>query len=156
TPRLLAVPGVANVSTYGHYDKRYHVYVKPRDLRDHGVTLQQVKQALKDSVVYGAAGYHVTPNQHLAVNYVTTIDRPEGLGHLVGAHGKGQPVYLGQVTTLKTGKPQDVGEGVINDRPGLFLVVEKDPSANTLKVTQEVEKVLASLAPGLPGVEITP
>ncbi|HYT88494.1 MAG TPA: efflux RND transporter permease subunit, partial [Gemmataceae bacterium] len=156
TPALLRVEGVANISTYGHYDKRYHVYVKPRDLRDHGVTLEQVKTALRKSVVYGAAGYHVTPNQQLGVNYVTTIDRPIDLAQTVVAHVKGQPVYLGQVAKLTTGKPQDIGEGVINDRPGLFVVVEKFPWANTLKVTRDVEKVLARLAPGLPGVEITP
>src|SRR5262245_58567737 len=44
-PRLLAVPGVANVSTYGEHDKVFRVLVKPQDLRDHQVTLDQVKLA---------------------------------------------------------------------------------------------------------------
>src|SRR5262249_55527524 len=146
TPRLLAVNGVANISTYGHQDKRYHVYVKPRELRDHGITLEQVKTALRKSIVYGAAGYHVSPNQQLGVNYVTTINRPEDLGQILVAHVQGQPIYLNQIAELKTGKALDIGEGVINDKPGLFVVVEKFPWANTLQVTRDVEKVLATLA----------
>src|SRR5262249_28037361 len=138
-PRLLAVPGVANVSTYGLHDKRYHVLVKPRELRDHGVTLEQVKQAVRKSVVYGSAGYHVTHNQQLGIQYITNVERPEDLAPVVVAHVNGQPLLLGQVATLTTGKALDIGDGVINDKPGLFVVVEKYPWANTLQVTRDVE-----------------
>jgi CzcA family heavy metal efflux pump len=154
-PRLLAVPGVANVSTYGLHDKRFHVYVKPQELRDHGLTLEQVKQAVRKSVVYGSAGYHVTVNQQLGIQYVTDVERPEDLAQVVVAHVNGSPLLLGQVATLTTGKAHDIGEGVINDRPGLFVVVEKYPWANTLQVTREVEAAMKTLEPGLPGVEIT-
>src|SRR5262245_38633101 len=64
-PRLLRVPGVANVSTYGQHDKQYQVQVKPADLRAQGVTLDQVKQAVRQAVVFGSAGFHDTPNQRL-------------------------------------------------------------------------------------------
>src|SRR5262245_313558 len=47
-PRLRAVPGVANTSTYGLHDRQYQVQVKPEDLKAHGVTLKQVKDAAKN------------------------------------------------------------------------------------------------------------
>src|SRR5262249_32489808 len=118
-PRLLRVPGVANVSTYGLHDKQYQVLVKPQKLRDHGVTLEQVKKAVAESVVDGSAGYHITPNQSLPVRYTTQVDRPEDLAAIVVAHVKGSPVLLGQVADLTTGKGLEIGEGVINDEPGL-------------------------------------
>jgi CzcA family heavy metal efflux pump len=154
-PRLLRVPGVANISTYGQHDKQYQIQIKPEDLRAHGVTLEQVKQAVKASVVHGSAGFHDTPNQRLALQFSTRVERPEDLARIIVAPRDGSPLFLGQVATLTTGNPPFIGEGVINDEQGLFVVVEKYPWSNTLDVTREVEKALSALAPGLPGVSIT-
>src|SRR5437763_1637699 len=52
-PRLFAVPGVANVSTYGLIDKQYQVLVRPAQLRAAGVTLEQVRQAARQAVAHG-------------------------------------------------------------------------------------------------------
>ncbi len=154
-PRLLRVPGVANVSTYGEHHKIYRVFVKPRDLRDHGVTLEQVKQALAGSVLYASAGFHDTVNQRIAIQVATRVDRPYDLAHIIVDHRGGVPIYLGQIATLDTGEAPHIGEGVIGDEPGLFVVVEKDPWANTLEVTHAVEKAMEELRPALPGVAIT-
>jgi len=49
-----------------------------------------------------------------------------------------------------------IGDAVINDGPGLMLVVEKFPWANTLELTRGVEDALTELQPGLPGLEMDP
>ncbi len=154
-PRLLAVPGVANVSTYGMHPRQYQVLVKPANLRDHGVTLEQVKLAAKQSAVYASAGFHDTPNQRLALQYTTRIDQPSDLGETVVAQRGGQPILLRQVADISTGNPPPIGEGVVNDEAGLLVVIEKYPWANTLKVTRDVEKAIDALKPSLAGVEMT-
>src|SRR5262249_55294259 len=153
--RLLAVPGVANVSTYGEHDKIYRVLIKPQDLRDHGVTLEQVKQAVQKSVVYGSGGFHDTDNQRVPIEVTTRIDNPSDLAHIEVANRKGVPIYLGQVATLDTGNAPHSGEGVINGEPGLFVVVEKYPWANTLEVTRGVEAAIDAIRPALGNVQIT-
>src|SRR5262245_37775344 len=153
--RLLAVPGVANVSTYGQHDKIYRVLIKPQDLRDHGVTLEQIKQALQKSVVYGSGGFHDTENQRVPIEVTTRIDNPSDLAHIEVANRKGVPIYLGQVATLDTGNAPHIGEGVINGEQGLFVVVEKYPWANTLEVTRGVEAAIDALRPALSNVQIT-
>jgi CzcA family heavy metal efflux pump len=173
-PRLFAVPGVANVSTYGLLDKQYQVLVRPADLRAAGVTLDQVKQAARQAVAYGSAGFHDTPNQRLAVQYATRVQNPEDLGKAVvayrqadsvspgakngvgnGTAGKGAPILLGQVATLTTGIAPPVGDGVVNDHEGLLVVVEKYPWANTLEVTRGTEAAIELLRPAMPHVEIS-
>ena len=154
-PRLLRVPVVANISTYGQHDKQYEVLVKPEDLRAHEVTLEQIKQAVRGSVVHASAGFHDTPNQRLAVQFSTPVSRPEDLARIIVAHRNGAPLYLGQVATLTTGNPPYIGEGVIGDEQGLFVVVEKYPWANMLDVTRGTEAALEAMRPSLPGVEIT-
>ena len=47
-----------------------------------------------------------------------------------------------------------IGDAVINDGPGLLMLVEKFPWANTLDVTRGVEAALDEMRPGLPGIEI--
>jgi CzcA family heavy metal efflux pump len=153
-PRLLAVPGVANVSTYGMHHKQYQVLVKPGDLRDRGVTLDQVKLALKQAALYVSAGFHDTPNQRLAIQFTSRIDKAADLANTVVGYHNGQPVRLGEIAELTTGNAPFIGEGVVNDEAGLFVVIEKFPWANTLDVTREVEKVLDNLRPSLPGVEM--
>ncbi len=161
-PRLFAVPGVANVSTYGELDKQYQVLVKPAQLRAHNVTLDQVKTAARQAVAYGSAGFHDTPNQRLAVTYATRITRPEDLAKTVVAYrtpangtGPATPILLGDVATLTTGIAPSVGDGVVNDQAGLLVVIEKYPWANTLQVTRDVEAAVEVLKPSLPNVEVT-
>jgi CzcA family heavy metal efflux pump len=158
-PRLFAVPGVANVSTYGMLDKQFQVLVRPAQLRAAGVTLDQVKLAARQAVAHGSAGYLDTPGQRRAIQYATRVDGPEDLARAVVAYrrstsGASAPILLGSVATLTTGNPLPVGEGVVNDEPGLLVVVEKYPWANTLEVTRDVEKALDILRPGMPDVEV--
>jgi len=58
------------------------------------------------------------------------------------------------VADLVWGAPGAVGDAVINDGPGLMLIVEKFPWGNTVAVTKGVEAALEAMRPGLTGVEI--
>ena len=61
---------------------------------------------------------------------------------------------LGDVAHIRFGPQGMIGDAVINDGPGLMLIVEKFPWGNTLEVTRGVEAALEAMKPGLPGVEI--
>jgi multidrug efflux pump subunit AcrB len=47
-----------------------------------------------------------------------------------------------------------IGDAVIDDGPGLLLIVEKLPWANTLRVTRGVDQALEDMKPGLSGIEV--
>ncbi len=66
------------------------------------------------------------------------------------------PLRLGDVADVVEGFPPPIGDAVINDGPGLLLIVEKQPWGNTLDVTRAVEAALDALRPGLAGVELDP
>jgi CzcA family heavy metal efflux pump len=153
-PALLKVNGVANVSTYGEHPKLYRVLVRPEDMRAHNVTLDQVKQALGKSIIYTSGGF-LDSVQRLPIEFHTRVDRPSDLLDYEIVHRKGVPIYLRQIADVDTGNPARIGDGVINDEPGLFVVVEKFPWGNTLAVTHGVEKALKILEPGLENVVIT-
>jgi len=155
-PKLMTVPGVANVAVWGQRDKQFQVLVDPTRLRDTGVTLDMVTRAAGDAVVLEAGGFVDTPNQRLAVRQLSPVREPDDLARTVVDFRAGAPIRLGDVATVVVGSPPPIGDAVINDGPGLLLIVEKQPQANTLELTRQVEAALAALKPGLKDVEIDP
>ncbi|MBL8601672.1 MAG: efflux RND transporter permease subunit [Myxococcales bacterium] len=155
-PRLMAVPGVANVAIWGQRDRQLQVRVDPDRLRAHGVRLDDVTRATRDAVVPAAGGFVDTPNQRLAVTQVATVNTAAELAEVpVVARGV-TPLRLGDVADIVEDHPPPIGDAIINDRPGLLLIVEKQPDANSLAVTRGVEAALGALAPTLRGAHFDP
>ncbi|HEX4999677.1 MAG TPA: efflux RND transporter permease subunit [Terriglobia bacterium] len=153
-PRLMAVRGVANVAIWGQRDRQFHVLVDPERLRDHTITLDEVTRATRDAALQTAGGYVDTPNQRLAVAQPAVISGVQELGLVPVAFRKGSPVLVRDVAKVVEGFPQPIGDAVIDDGPGILLIVEKQPTGNTLDVTRGVEAALDALRPGLQGVKV--
>jgi CzcA family heavy metal efflux pump len=155
-PRLMAIPGVANVAIWGQRDRQLQVRVDPDRLRANGITLDQVVNATRDAAAVGAGGFIDTPNQRLAVQQRSAIRGVSDLADAVVTIRNGATVTLGDVAQVTEGHPAPIGDAVINDGPGLLLIVEKQPWGNTLDVTHAVEDALEALAPALRDVEVDP
>ncbi len=153
-PRLMAVPGVANVAIWGQRDRQFQVLVDPDRLRDHGVTLNEVMQATRDAVSPAAGGFIDTPNQRLAVAQRALVAGVAELQEVPVTFRGGFPIRVRDVARVVEGFPQPIGDAVINDGPGILLIVEKQPTGNTLDVTRNVEAALDALRPGLKEVEV--
>jgi CzcA family heavy metal efflux pump len=150
-PKLMSIPGVANVAVWGQRDRQLQVRVDPERLRAHGVTLDQVLRATGDAVAIESGGWVETPTTRLPVRHLPAVQTPQDLAAVAIP---GTAYRLGDVADIGYGSPPPIGDAVINDGPGLLLIVEKQPWGNTLEVTRNVEAALAQLAPGLRGVEI--
>lgn len=161
-PRLLGVPGVANVAIWGHRDRQLQVLVDPEELRARGVTLQQIiattgeapwvsPLSYLESSSPGTAGWIDTPNQRLSIRHELPISSAEDLAQVPVT---GTAWRLGDVATVVEDHQPLIGDAALDNGPGLILVIEKFPGANTLEVTRDVEEALAEMAPGLKGIEI--
>ena len=153
-PKLMSVPGVANVAVWGQRDTQFQVLVDPDRLRANNVPLDAVVKAAGDAAVLETGGFVDTPNQRLAVRHLSPITEPYDLGQTVLDTPGRAPVRLGDVAEVTVGSPPPIGDAVINDGPGLLLIVEKQPEGNTLDVTLRVEQALETLRPALKGVEL--
>ena len=155
-PRLMAIPGVANVAVWGQRDRQLQVLVDPGRLAASGVTLAEVQRAAGDAAVVAGGGFVDTPNQRLTVRHLSPVVTPEDLGRTVIKLANGAPVRLADVAEVKEGFAAPIGNAIINDGPGIMLIVEKQQGGNTLDVTRGVEAALAELKPALTGVEVDP
>lgn len=161
-PALLSVPGVANVSIWGLRDKQFQVQVVPSTLANSHVKLDQIISTTGNAVwvspltflnasTPGSGGWIDTPLQRLEVRHVLPILTPKDLSII---NIEDSTFNLGQVANIQINHPPLIGDDVVSNGEGLLLVIEKFPNANALQVTQDVEKKLASIAPGLSGIRI--
>ncbi|HET9724897.1 MAG TPA: efflux RND transporter permease subunit [Actinomycetota bacterium] len=164
--RLLRVPGVANVAIWGERIKMPQVQVDPARLERYGVTLDQVMTTTSDAVdsgllrfssgaVIGKGGFIDTPNQRLQIQHSLPVTA-EDLAHVPIEGEDGRTLTLADVADVREGTWPMIGDAVIDDGPGLMLVVEKYPWANTLELTRGVERALDELRPGMPGLKMDP
>ena len=162
-PRLMGVPGVANLAIWGMRDQQLQVQVDPERLRDRNVTLSQVVRTAGNAQVAspltfleastpGTGGFIETPQQRLQVrNVLEKMASPTELGKVPVEDTEGR-LRLTDVAEVRVSHQPLIGDAVVNDGDGLLLVVEKFPGANTLEVTEGVEDALEDLRPGLSGV----
>ena len=166
--RLLRVRGVANVAIWGERIEMPQVQVEPARLAAYGTSLDEVLQVTSDTLdsgmiqyssgaTVGTGGFLETPNQRLAIRHVQSIITPDDLAQVSINDKKrsdGEALRLGDVAEMVVGTWPMIGDAVINDGPGLLLIVEKFPWANTLEVTKGVEAAIDEMRPGLPGIDI--
>src|SRR5437763_13244309 len=161
--RLLRVPGVANVAIWNERLQLMTVQAEPSKMQARSVALGEVMQATADAVdsgllkfstgaVIGTGGSIETPNQRIGIRDVLPIVTPADLAKVPVTAGGPGGVRLGDVATVAQAHQPLIGDAIIDGRPGLLLVVEKLPWANSLQMTAGVERALKELQPGLPGI----
>ena len=166
--RLLDVPGVANAPIWGERIKMPQMQIDLDQMHAHDVTLNQVMDVTADALdvsllffsegsFIGTGGFLETPNQRLGVRSIQSILGPEDLAQ-VPIYGKtnsdGTPLTLDDVGDVVWDTWPLFGDAVINEGPGLMMIVEKLPWANTLDVTRGVEEAFKEMQPGLKGINI--
>ncbi len=163
--RLLRVPGVAQVAIWGERLPQRHVQVDPAKLSEYGIPLQKVMDVSADALesgllkysdgaVVGTGGFVEAGGQRLNIRHVQPITGPDQLGEVPVVERDGKMLRLKDLGETLIDPGPLIGDAVVNDGPGLLLVVQKYRGANTLEVTRGVEQAMAEMAPGLPGIEV--
>lgn len=161
-PKLMGVPGVANVAIWGERRRQLQVLVDPERLRNAGIGLDEIVRATGDSMWVspltflnasfpGVGGWIDGPNQRLEIRHVLPISSPTELAEVSVA---GTRQHLGSVADVVEAHPPLIGDAIVDNGPGLILVVEKLPDANVLDVVTGVTAALEQLSLGLPGIKI--
>lgn len=147
-PRLMAISGVANVAIWGQRDRQLQVRVDPERLYANNIPLNTVITTVQNAVKQYGGGFVDMPNQRIAISNLPNIYQAEDLAKVTIPTKNGLSVRLNEIAEVSEGFRTPIGDAVINDGPGLLLIVEKQPQANTLEVTRQVEKVLDEMKPG--------
>lgn len=164
-PRLMGVPGVANVAIWGQREQQLQVRVDPRRLNRNNVTLDEVIRTTGNALwvspltyveasTPGSGGFIDTPNQRIDIQHILPIRSPADLEQVSIESADATGLSIGDVADVVEDHQPLIGDAVVQDDPSLMLVVEKFPDTHTLQVTRDVEDALSALQLGLPGLEM--
>jgi CzcA family heavy metal efflux pump len=148
--RLLAVPGVSQVTPIGGGEKQFQVIVNPAALQAHGVTLNQVLRALEEGNENVSAGIINERGAEWLVTGVGRIRSLDDIGATVVTARGGVPTLIRDLGEVKIGEAQKRGEGSAMGKPAVLLGIQKQPGANTLELTKLLDAALADITAKLP------
>ncbi len=148
--RLLAVPGVAQVTPIGGGEKQFQVVIAPAALQTHGVTVAQVVRALEEGNENVSAGIINERGAEWLVTGMGRLRTLEDIGETVVTARAGVPVRVADVGEVKLGVAPKRGEASAMGKPAVVMGIQKQPGANTLALTRQLETVLADIQTKLP------
>lgn len=166
-PRLMSIPGVAQVSVFGQQDRQLQVQVDPQRLQAANVSLTQLIETTGNALwvsplsfveasTPGTGGFVETPNQRLGVQHISPITTADQLADVAVEGVPGAAVRLGDITSVVEDHPKLIGDATDEGKPSLMLVVERFPNANPAQVSRDVQAALDAMKPGLKGITMDP
>jgi CzcA family heavy metal efflux pump len=147
---LLAIPGVSQVVAIGGEVRQLQVTVHPATLAQHAVALDEVLEAVARSSRSPAAGFHVEGGQEYLVRGLGRARSPEEVAAAVVRVANGVPLRVGDLAEVAWGPEPARGTASYRTQPAVVLSVQKQPGANTMELTEDIDEVLARLERVLP------
>ena len=149
-PRLLSIPGVAQVIAIGGGVKQYQILLSAEKIHTHQLNLKDIEEALAKISLNTTGGYiDLNQREHLIRNIGTIKSEEDILNSVVGLH-LGRPVYVKDIAEVKIGAQIKRGDGSVNAQPAVILSVQKQPGANTIELTKKIDEALKELEKSLP------
>ena len=148
--RLLAVPGVSQVVPIGGGVQQFQVSVRPADLIEHGVTLDEVVEAVAAANENTSAGFYAQGGQEYLIYGLGRVGSIKDIADAVIRPRGQSSIRVVDVADIEVGSAIKRGDAAINAAPGVVLGIQKQPSVNTLALTEDINAVLTDIEKSLP------
>ena len=147
---LLSLPGVAEVIVIGGEVREMQIELEPTALLQHGLSVLEVVDAVSEASDNPAAGFHVDHGQEYLVRGLGRARSAEHFAAAVVAVRDGHPIRVGDLGRVSLGAAPVRGTGSYRARPAVILSIQKQLDANTLELTERIDRRLAELQTALP------
>jgi Cu/Ag efflux pump CusA len=148
--RLLAVPGVSQVTPIGGAERQFQVIAHPDALRANSVTLTELLDAARGASQNTSAGIYTEGSQEYVLEAIGRVRTADEIGETVVALRGGRSVLVRDVADVQEGAAFKRGEGSRSGKPAVIVGVQKQPGANTIQVTERLDRELDTLQKELP------
>ncbi|MFN8348435.1 MAG: efflux RND transporter permease subunit [Spirosomataceae bacterium] len=148
--RLLSIKGVAQVIPIGGERRQFQVLISSDKLKQFDLSVDDVDKALGQTTQNTTGNFYNDYGTEVLIRNVGRAETLDDLARTVVANRNGVPVLLSQVAEVKFGAALKRGDAGINGKPAVILAIEKQPGANTVALTDQVEKACADLQASLP------
>jgi CzcA family heavy metal efflux pump len=148
-PRLLAIPGVADVNVFGGDIRQLQVQVSPQKLQRFSLTLDDVIQAAGNSALTQGSGFIENQNQRFSIRVTGYATTPGQFASVIVKRSSAGNVTLGEIATITYAPKPAIGAAQIMGKPGIVIMVIAQYGANTLSVSKALESALHEISPQL-------
>jgi CzcA family heavy metal efflux pump len=148
--RLLAVPGVSQVTPIGGAERQFQVIANPEALRANNVSLTELLSSVRQASQNTSAGIYTEGSQEFVLEAVGRVRSAGEIGDTVVALRGERPVLVKDIAEVREGAAFKRGEGSRSGRPAVIVGVQKQPGANTIEVTGRLDRALDTLQSELP------
>ncbi|MHB1033674.1 MAG: efflux RND transporter permease subunit [Pirellulales bacterium] len=153
-PQLRSVPGVAEVNSWGGYEKQYQVCIDPARLVKHGLTFDQVVEAVQENNRNVGGGSITVGSRMLLVQGLGRTVNLKEIGNIVITAKDGAPIYVRDVADVQTGHEIRLGAVTAHGRGeavlGLgFMLMGENSHEVTLALRNKLEEIKTTLPPGV-------
>ena len=149
-PRLLAIHGVAQVIPIGGEVRTLRVEPDTARMAQLGVSLTQVEQALRGFAGNAGGGFIDLNSREYLIRHLGRTNRIEDLQGIAVAWKDGRAILLEQVASVRFAAGLKRGDAGYKGAPAVIVSVQKQPAADTVQLTHQIETALDELKPGLP------
>jgi len=155
-PQLLTVPGVAQVIPIGGEVRQYRVVPDPRRMTSLDISYDAIEKAIKQFGANTGGGFVDLKAREYLIRNIARTTRIEDLRNLAVAYRDGHVTALHQVADIDFAARTKRGEAGFNGQPGVILAVQKQPDADTVRITRQIEEMLPEIQRIMPeGVRTT-
>jgi Cu(I)/Ag(I) efflux system membrane protein CusA/SilA len=148
-PRLMTIPGVAQVITMGGELKQYQILISAEKLNRHQLSIESIEHEL-EKISQNSTGGFIDKNkqEYLIRNMgvVTSIDDIKN--SFIGMH-LGNPVLIKDIAEVKEAAKNRRGDGGYNAEPSVVMTIQKQPGFDTVAITKSVEQAIKELRPSI-------
>ena len=149
-PRLLTIPGVAQVIPIGGEVRQYQVTPDIGMMTRLDVTLDAMERAVRQFGANTGGGFVDQNRAEYVIRNIGRTTRIEDLRSLVVAFRAGQPIILSQIAAVDFAARPRRGDAGAGGAPAVILSVQKQPGADTVALTRAIEQALGEVGRGLP------
>ncbi len=156
-PQMRGVRGVAEINSYGGYEKQFEVRPDPQRMLARSVSLKEIIEALERNNQNVGGGFIERKGEQTVVRSVGLVGNRSTIGKIVVAAERGIPIYIKDVADVVIGSPQRTGVSTKDGREAVIGVVLMLKGENGRVVANASAKRLAEIQTQLPaGVKVTP
>lgn len=155
-PRLMAIPGVAQVIPIGGEVRQFQVQPNTTRMSELGITHEQLEAALKGFSSNTSGGFLELSGREFLIRHLGRTSRLDDLRNLAVTAKNGQPILLRQIAEVTFAPAIKRGDAGFEGKPAIILGIQKQPTADTVGLTVAVEEALEGMKASLPGGMETP
>ncbi len=149
-PRLMAIPGVAQVIPIGGEVRQFQVQPDTVRMAELGITLEQLESALRGFSSNSSGGFLELNGREYLIRHLGRTSKLEHLQNLALTARNGQAVLLKQVASVAFAPAIKRGDAGFGGKPAVILGIQKQPTADTIGLTRTIETALVEMRKSLP------